>query len=171
MADVRERFMSFITPEPNTGCWLWTGWADADGYGKFWLNGRNVGAHRAALILFRDGIRDDELALHSCDQPGCGNPDHVRRGTQKDNIADAIRRRRRDRVRPPVLRGERNNHAKMTAPQVIALRARRAAGERLCDLAREFGITYGNAKQIAQRRTWAWLGSGMGSGIGAGDAL
>jgi len=33
-------------------------------------------------------------ALHSCDNPGCVNPDHLRWGTELDNIKDAIARRK-----------------------------------------------------------------------------
>lgn len=38
------------SPEPNTGCWLWTGPLRGKGYGHVRLNGKPLGAHRAAWI-------------------------------------------------------------------------------------------------------------------------
>jgi hypothetical protein len=34
-------------PQPS-GCWLYKGCMDQDGYGSFWLNGRMHRAHRVA---------------------------------------------------------------------------------------------------------------------------
>jgi hypothetical protein len=46
-----ERFDSKWTPDPNTGCHLWTAHVDRDGYGKFRDGAakHNVYAHRYAL--------------------------------------------------------------------------------------------------------------------------
>lgn len=30
-----ERFMSHVSPEPNSGCWLWAGCVSKYGYGRF----------------------------------------------------------------------------------------------------------------------------------------
>jgi hypothetical protein len=44
-ADVLAKFERRISPEPNCGCWLWHGYADQDGYGKFQYNKRCEKAH------------------------------------------------------------------------------------------------------------------------------
>src|SRR5690348_11392288 len=71
-------------------CWLWLGARDRDGYGMIWLEGRTQSVHRLSAILFlgldpKSGL----YVLHHCDQPSCFNPDHLRPGTQADNMADA----------------------------------------------------------------------------------
>lgn len=89
-------------------CLEWQGSIGQDGYGKFQITIRlctedgpkqvHVRAHRFALAL-KLGKWPDGLALHSCDNPRCCNPDHLREGTQKENIADVLLRGRRKRHR------------------------------------------------------------------------
>jgi hypothetical protein len=50
-----ERFWSKVSPEPNTGCWIWTGAVNNKGYGVLWVNGRMVLAHRFAYELATGG--------------------------------------------------------------------------------------------------------------------
>jgi len=40
-APLHERFATKWTPEPNTGCWLWTGAVGLNGYGIIWLDGND----------------------------------------------------------------------------------------------------------------------------------
>lgn len=97
------RFMSHVSPEPNTGCWLWTSIDDGRGvYGRFWYGDRIIGAHRAAWLLFRGEIPPALDVLHRCDTPPCVNPAHLFLGTDQDN-ADDMKRKGRDRRigRPP----------------------------------------------------------------------
>lgn len=55
------------------------------------------------------------------------------------------------------LRGEAHPCAKLTEAQVIEIRVRRASGERVKDLATEFGLHRVTVKQIYQRELWGWL--------------
>ena len=92
-----EWFEARSTPEPTTGCWLWTR-AVAYNYGVANLDGRTRRAHRAALE-FRIGrnLKPDECSLHSCDQPSCVNPNHLWVGSNADNMADKKRKGRESR--------------------------------------------------------------------------
>lgn len=76
-------------------CWLWTGRL-RNGYGAIMLNGRWVGAHRVAFALHRSIPLPDRSTLvrHTCDNPPCCNPRHLRPGTHQDNQRDAVRRGR-----------------------------------------------------------------------------
>lgn len=90
-----ERFWEKVYPEPNTGCWLWSA-AERRGYGQFSV--RRIYpcyAHRLICHIAHGEPPDGKpYALHSCDVPLCVNPDHLRWGSQADNIQDAFRRKR-----------------------------------------------------------------------------
>lgn len=70
-------------------CWPYTGHIDRDGYGKY----QRHGAHREAFHL-ATGRRALFSVLHSCDNPPCCNPAHLREGTQADNIAECVSKNR-----------------------------------------------------------------------------
>lgn len=109
--EVVERFLSFVEPEPNTGCWLWSGAPRGDYYGSFNAKCFGLGtfpAHRFAYLAFRGVIPDYLFACHHCDVRSCVNPDHLFLGTASDNNQDfcnkvraglLIRRKRRKSVR------------------------------------------------------------------------
>lgn len=78
-------------PEPNSGCWLWTGATNQRGYAKMSWQGRVEYATRALLGL-QPG--DGKVARHRCDVPSCVNPDHIEAGTFDENMQDAVDRRR-----------------------------------------------------------------------------
>lgn len=77
-------------------CWLWLGTKNEYGYGIFLMPGEiPVRAHRYAYEFFnRKKIPAGKIIMHTCDNPPCVNPDHLRVGTKSDNNADtAIKRR------------------------------------------------------------------------------
>jgi len=76
-------------------CWLWRGAQDRDKYGVFSVRGKQHRAHRVAYgLTFRERLHPDILVRHRCDNPSCVRPSHLLTGTQADNMADMIRRRR-----------------------------------------------------------------------------
>lgn len=95
-AEEIERFLSKYEPTPS-GCRVWTGEKNSNGYGRFpiYRQGRRVRllSHRVAFAL-KNELRDDQVLRHSCDNPPCGAPEHLRPGTQADNMRDALERGR-----------------------------------------------------------------------------
>jgi hypothetical protein len=81
-----ERFIEKISPEPNTGCWLWTGSERSFGYGCCAKNGKNYPAHRAAYELFKGPIPSGLEIDHLCHVTFCVNPDHLEPVTRQVNI-------------------------------------------------------------------------------------
>lgn len=76
------------------GCWVWTGFCMATGYGEIWAGGKNWRVHRLMYVLEHGEIPEGLNVLHSCDNPPCFNPAHLRAGTQQENIRESVLKER-----------------------------------------------------------------------------
>jgi hypothetical protein len=97
-----NRFEQKYIPEPNSGCWLWTGSDNGyRGYGLLGIRNRQKGehynllAHRVSWMVHRGDIPNGALILHKCDVRSCVNPDHLFLGSARDNTQDMIAKGRR----------------------------------------------------------------------------
>lgn len=144
-----ERFDAKWTPEPNTGCHLWTAALGSGGYGVIQHEGRALRANRVALELSGTAIPDGMVVRHSCDEKSCVNPAHLSVGTQADNIADKVRRNRQSRGS-----GRWNAMPEPRAREIV-----RAVldGATHRNLMAKFGLSKQQALRFAKRRTWTHL--------------
>lgn len=98
-----ERFLAFASPEPNTGCHLWTGSATLGGYGQFrlWPQKVTVVAHRFAWVLANNLVVPERADVdHAvCNNRLCVNPAHLEIVSHAENL------RRRDARRTHCRRG------------------------------------------------------------------
>jgi hypothetical protein len=78
-----QSFWDRIIPEPNSGCWLWTGRIDRKGYGRTEIRGFSL-AHRLSLSVVQ---RLDPLLTvdHKCEMKCCVNPLHLQQVTSPQN--------------------------------------------------------------------------------------
>lgn len=67
------------------------------GYGLMAYRGKNWTTHRLSWRLTHGEIPLGMIVMHTCDNPPCCNPDHLKLGTFKENSQDASRKRRSDR--------------------------------------------------------------------------
>lgn len=115
VGSVNERFAARYLVDTGTGCWNWTGSKNAKGYGviagelngkRYTKKGQQMLAHRVSWVLFRGEIPDSDAAhgtvvMHICDNPACVNPQHLKLGTQSENVLDMIQKERRPRRTTP----------------------------------------------------------------------
>jgi hypothetical protein len=85
MSNDIDRLMKFVSPEPNSGCWLWTGAVHPLGYGGFYFRGKRWPAYRVSYTLLRGEIPAGLQLDHLCRTPACVNPDHLEPVTQGEN--------------------------------------------------------------------------------------
>lgn len=160
-----ERFDLKWTPEPMSGCWLWTGAMLRDGpdvYGRFALDGhRGMLAHRASALLTGVSIPPSDVVMHLCNNRACVNPAHLCVGTQKQNMEQAARENRMSRTHQKHqdntnrLRGERHHKAKIEADDVAQIRRLGIAGQlSKLMIANAFGIAPCHVSKIILRQVW-----------------
>lgn len=92
-----QRFWSRVDRRSPDECWPWL---NSRGqpyhfYGQFRCKGRSrLATHYVLALTSRPRPSNKMFALHSCDNPPCCNPAHLRWGTQQENAQEAAERRR-----------------------------------------------------------------------------
>lgn len=106
-------------------------------------------AHRVAFELTFPEWNGKEWVLHRCDNPPCCNPAHLFLGTPRDNAVDMIAKGRRADTR-----GENHGSAKLTAAQVLEIRASKLSSNIIAD---QYGVSGRLIRVIRQRVVWRHL--------------
>lgn len=149
---LRARLDHYSMPEPNSGCWLWLGSLCTSGYGLLGIGNRKIAAaHRLSWEAARGQIKDGMQVLHKCDVRACINPGHLFLGTHLDNMRDRDAKGRRE---PRKAKGTKHGMSKLTAEQVIAIRADTRSHR---DIAADYGVAKSNVQAIRAGLTWAHL--------------
>lgn len=93
MSTIQDRFSKYFNKGDKDQCWAWLGGRTHDNYGKFWFD-KTMKAHKVAYLIYKGDIPRGLCVLHSCDNPPCVNPHHLRLGTQQENIAEREQKQR-----------------------------------------------------------------------------
>ena len=178
MKTVKERFEKKFVVDAESGCWLWTASKFPNGYGQIGIGGRNRYAHRVSHELYVGPIPDGMLVCHTCDIPLCVNPSHLWLGTHADNMSDRNKKGRQAagnkhgaRLHPERLahgdnngarlypermpRGEQHSGAKLTAVDVLAIRA--TVGLTQKHLGLKYGVAQTQISRILSGKKWPHL--------------
>lgn len=85
---VLPRLLDRITIGWQSGCWIWDGSKNPNGYGLISVDGKYRLAHRVSYELFRGEIPDGLLLDHNpCDTRACIYPGHLVPTTHAVNLA------------------------------------------------------------------------------------
>ena len=123
-----QRLAHYTKVDPASGCHIWQGSLNRQGYGQLSFRGRPAGAHRVAWIIKRGPIANGLYVCHRCDERRCCNPDHMFLGTHTENMADMKAKNRR-RWRIPMQRLPTDRSPRDVAPIEIIIGGRRYVGQ------------------------------------------
>lgn len=140
---IEDRFFSRFV-KTDSGCWQWTAHADKNGYGILPGDKGAIRAHRLSYELHKGEIPKKMMVCHTCDNPGCVNPDHLFIGTAKDNAQDALKKGRH-------YIGEKNGRSKLTREQVNFILNCKLNGQQLAE---KFGVTRATINRIRRMEGW-----------------
>lgn len=144
-----SRIENMFMPVTESGCWIWMLALGRHGYGSIKHQGKMLKSHRVSWMVYRGAIPDGIKVLHTCDIRCCINPDHLFLGTQADNVADMIKKKRAANVD-----GERNPNAKLTAEQVLEIRKCSGTHQSIGD---RYGVGKSIIGYIKNRDNWRSL--------------
>ena len=152
-AEMLEWLFEQTISDPSTGCAVWIGGCNRDGYGHTSHNGKHFRANRLVWVLTNGELEPGQCVLHRCDNPPCIRLEHLFLGTHNDNMADRAAKGRT--VPPTPMPGEAHPGAKLTQEQVNEIKRRYEGilGQQRA-LAREFGVSYALINRIILGKCW-----------------
>lgn len=135
----------YVTPEPMSGCWLWSGGISRDRYGVVTHHRKT---RRASHIIWTlhtgEIVPSGKCLLHKCDTPQCVNPKHLFVGTKTENNADRDKKGR-------TVCGNSQWKAKLT-PEIVSEIRKSAAS---CAVeGRRYGVTKSTISKVRRMGTW-----------------
>ena len=81
-----NRFFDKVIMLRDSGCWLWVGCKNKNGYGLFKNdNNKTITAHRTSYEHWNGVIPKGLVMDHLCRVRHCVNPDHLEAVTQREN--------------------------------------------------------------------------------------
>jgi hypothetical protein len=139
----------------SDGCWIWAAGKNSKGYGVVWAREKMRYVHREVYEEAHGyGSAEGLVVRHKCDTRACCNPAHLEIGTHADNMRDKF-----ERGRSAYATGQANGSAKLSASDVLAIRAAYSDGEhgQKANLARLFGVRDTLIGKIIRREIWKHL--------------
>jgi hypothetical protein len=144
-----EQLRSKARKDQTTGCLIWLGKFDRDGYPECYHDYKTHRAHRLIFALCNPGTELKGLVVrHMCNNRGCIEISHLRSGTQGDNVLDR-------QSGPNAQKGSNHGMAKLTEEKVIQARSMYATGRYTQTyIADHFGVALCTMSHILKGEGW-----------------
>jgi hypothetical protein len=143
MSERQAKSIEYILTEK--GCWECTSHRrNRKGYVDICRNGIRTKLHRYSYELANGSIPAGMIVLHSCDNPACFNPDHLRIGTIEDNNKDKTAKQRQ-------VKGEAVHTSKLSVEQVIDIQNDERSNR---VIAKEYGVAHSTIGRIKRGVNW-----------------
>jgi len=159
--DQKQRLLSMIEHDVETGCWNWNGALKGKGklqqYGHLTVGSRKdksrktISAHRYSFKIFVGEIPNGLYVLHKCDNPRCINPEHLFLGTRQDNVND---RERKGRNKIIHYSGNEHPNHKLLESDIYEIRNSNKSSK---ELSKIFKVSSGHIRAIKRRESWKCL--------------
>jgi|SRR2546422_1224548 len=132
--NIEERLLNSL--EFTDFCWTWIAARSSSGYGRVSIAGQRGWVHRF-VVEWAIGrtLGTDEQVDHLCRNRACARPTHLEIVTPRENT-------------------RRGSVAKLTFEDVLDIRCRRKAGEKVKNIAKVFGIHYTHVVKITNGNRW-----------------
>lgn len=145
----KKRFWSYVDILDNVNdCWIWKKARITDGYGQSSYKHKGYRAHRIAWILTNGEIPEGCVIHHVCNNPPCCNPNHLKCGTQTENIQA---RHAQGRSKGGILSGENSPNSKLTNQIILYIRN---SSESATVLAAKYGVAHQTISKIRLKQLW-----------------
>lgn len=130
--------------DEQTGCHVWQGAPNHNGYGRIGINYKDYLAHRLSYELQVGPIPEGFFVCHKCDNRLCINPEHFFLGTISDNHADMVSKGRHRY-------GAKQWKTRLTDEDVRAIRSMSGSHR---EIGSRFGISGSAVSAIRARKNW-----------------
>ena len=144
---IKELYERYVIKKD--GCWDWSGYKSAFGYGILNVFYTHHNAQRVSWMIHKGTIPNKLLVLHKCDNPSCSNPEHLFLGTHKDNQDDM-----ENKGRARQLKGSECPWAKLTEENVREIKSLLTQRYTILSLAKKFSVSRSVISSIKRGLAW-----------------
>jgi hypothetical protein len=142
-------------------CWLWQRATTGEGHPVASIGGRrSIPVRRWAWGVWHGAEPGDRRIVCRCAEPRCVWPGHLEAVTPSGMNRWLVKH---GRMSTPAVAAARREIARRASPltqaDVIEIRRRRAAGEKLREIAPDFPVGYNQISKICRYEAWAEVGN------------